>query len=157
MNSFFMEIFFVGFYCSALAFLLLLGMNISLLFFFVLGFAKHYLAYFLGIHDVYCNQGRACLQRNSTNSTNSTSSTSSTNIQKYKATNKHLFLESILEGLWFLIIGGVLMMSTGEKKHKKITLLFFVFIFLAGGFTHLLAEFVGIHTYFCGNNCLASE
>ena len=139
-----MEIFFVGFYCSALAFLLLLGMNISLLFFFILGFAKHYLAYFLGIHDVYCNQGRACLQRNSTN------------IQKYKATNKHLFLESILEGMWFLIIGS-LFMFTGEIKHKKITLLFFVFIFLAGGFTHLLAEFVGIHTYFCGNNCLASE
>jgi formate/nitrite transporter FocA (FNT family) len=143
-----METFFVGFYCSALAFLLLLGMNISLLFFFVLGFAKHYLGYLLGIHDVYCNQGRACLQRNST---------SSTNKQKYKATNKHLFLESILEGMWFLIIGSVLMMSTGEIKHKKNTLLFFVFIFLAGGFTHLLAEFVGIHTYFCGNNCLASE
>lgn len=148
MNSFFMEIFFVGFYCSALAFLLLLGMNISLLFFFVLGFAKHYLGYLLGIHDVYCNQGRACLQRNST---------TSTNIQKYKATNKHLFLESILEGMWFLIIGTLFMMSTREIKHKKNTLLFFVFIFLAGGFTHLLAEFVGIHTYFCGNNCLASE
>ena len=152
-----METFFVGFYCSALSFLLSLGMNISLLFFFVLGFAKHYLGYLLGIHDVYCNQGRACVKINSTNSTTSTSSTNSTKKQKYKATNKHLFLESILEGLWFLTIGGVLMMSTGEKKHKKNTLLFFVFIFLAGGFTHLLAEFVGIHDYFCENNCLASE
>lgn len=145
MNSFFMETFFVGFYCSALAFLLLLGMNISLLFFFVLGFAKHYLAYFLGIHDVYCNQGRACIQRNSTNK------------QKYKATNKHLFLESILEGIWFLIIGGLFMMFVGEKKHKKNTLLFFVFLFLAGGFTHLLAEFVGIHDYFCQQKCLLAK
>ena len=140
-----MEIFFVGFYCSVLAFLLLLGMNISLPFFFILGFAKHYLGYLLGIHNVYCNQGRACVKINSTNK------------QKYKAPNKHLFLESILEGIWFLIIGGLFIMFIGDKKHKKNTLLFFVFIFLAGGFTHLLAEFVGIHTYFCENNCLASE
>lgn len=129
MNSFFMETFFVGFYCSALAFLLLLGMNISLLFFFILGFSKHYLGYFLGIHEVYCNQGTACVKRNSTKSTTSTKK------QKYKATNKHLFLESILEGLWFLTIGGFFIFI-GDKKNKKNTLLFFVFLFLL----------VGLHT-----------
>jgi len=145
MNYFFIEVFLVGLYCAILAFFLSLSMNISLVFFFLLGFTKHILGFLLGIHDKYCSQGAACVEKREKRG------------GLYRALATHLVGESILEGFWFLILGAIFL-SICEKwgskngKYKENYMLFFVFVM--GGFTHILAEFFGIHDYFCEKNCL---
>lgn len=148
MNYFFIEVFLVGVYCTILAFFLSLSMNISLIFFFLLGFTKHILGFLLGFHDKYCNQGAACLEKREKRG------------GQYRALATHLLGESIIEGFWFLILGAIFL-SICEKwggiykkygTYKENYMLFFVFVM--GGFTHILAEVFGLHDYFCEKNCL---
>jgi hypothetical protein len=144
MNYFFTEVFLVGIYCAILAFFLSLLMNISLIFFFLLGFTKHILGFLLGIHDKYCTQGIACVEKREKRE------------GLYRASATNLVGESILEGLWFLILGAIFLSICekwrGNYRKYKENLLFFVFVM--GGFTHILAEVFGLHDYFCEKNCL---
>ena len=102
--------------------------NIYLLL-FIVGFCKHYLGYFLGLHHYYCKYGYACMKNKHT-------------------TNKSfvisLFLESILEGFYFILVGSILYMFFLEKE--KHHLLFFG---LLGFFIHIFSEIIGIHQIFC--------
>jgi len=103
--------------------------NPSYLFYFSIGFMKHLLGYFTGIHNYYCFYGYACKKQEREKQ------------QLQQLTNtKNLLLESILEGIWFLTC--ILLL---KSYISPIPLL----IFIIGSFTHILAEYVGVHHYFC--------
>lgn len=100
--------------------------NIYLLLFLV-GFCKHYLGYFLGLHDYYCKYGVACMKN------------------KYRTKKtfvNSLFLESILEGFYFVLMGSILYMFFSEKQN-------IIFFGILGFFIHVFSEIIGIHEYFC--------
>jgi hypothetical protein len=103
--------------------------NPSYLFYFSVGFMKHLLGYFTGIHNYYCFYGYACKNQEK---------------QPYPhphlSNTKNLLLESILEGVWFITC--ILLL---KSYISPVPLL----IFLIGSFTHILAEYVGVHHYFC--------
>ena len=91
---YFFEAIFVAFYITVL-YLLLLPLKIKniLIFFFLLGFMKHFLAYFLQIHSYYCNYGFQCNRHN-------------INHVPRMAVFDNVVSQSILEGLSFLLIGS---------------------------------------------------
>jgi hypothetical protein len=128
-----LEALFVGIYSAVLFRILffLIKNEYSLL--FTLGFLKHFLSYYVGIQSFFCNHGYACKILSH-----------SDNI--YIATDKNLFIESFLEGLWFLTVGTLIFNSIGKVKP-------FIVMFVIGFFTHLLSEKMKIHKYFCRHNC----
>ena len=128
-----LEALFVGIYSAVLFRILffLIKNEYSLL--FTLGFLKHFLSYYVGIQSFFCNHGYACKILSH-----------SDNI--YIATDKNLFIESFLEGLWFLTVGTLIFNSIGKVKP-------FIVMFVIGFFTHLLSEKMKIHKYFCKYNC----
>ena len=128
-----LEALFVGIYSAVLFRILffLIKNEYSLL--FTLGFFKHFLSYYVGIQSFFCNHGYACKILSH-----------SDNI--YIATDNNLFIESFLEGLWFLTVGTLIFNSIGKVKP-------FIVMFVIGFFTHLLSEKMKIHKYFCKYNC----
>ena len=64
----------------------------------------------------------------------------------YKSQKKFLFIESLLEGLWFLIAGTIVTSITSKSK-------WFGVIFALGFVTHVISEMLYIHDYFCSYNC----
>ena len=144
-----LESIFVGAY-SLIIFLILshfLQDYIKLL--FLTGIFKHFLGYFLQIHRYYCNHGYACKVSPSTH-VYSGILTARSNITL-------LVFESILEGFAFLVFGLLLrhvftqilgIYNIHNKKEENI-----IMIFLLGVSFHLVAEFTGIHTYFCKERC----
>lgn len=102
------------------------------LFLFVLGFFKHVLGYLLGIQDFYCRNGYACQ-----------------NIQHRKKvlTKKntdfylHKIVEALMEGFAFVIVGNLVSFFLVMDK--------FYVVFATGFLLHIIAEMLGIHTYFC--------
>jgi hypothetical protein len=128
-----LEALFVGIYSAVLFRILffLIKNEYSLL--FTLGFLKHFLSYYVGIQSFFCNHGYACKILSH-----------SDNI--YIATDNNLFIESFLEGLWFLTVGTLIFNSIGKVKP-------FIVMFVIGFFTHLLSEKMKIHKYFCKYNC----
>ena len=115
---------------------------------FTLGFLKHFLSYYLGFQTYYCNNGYACnaiLDKN----------------KKYVASGKFLDVESILEGLWFLVVGLVIFSVVHQahifkfiKNEKTIPS---DIIFLIGAATHLLVESLKLHEYFCKHRCVVKK
>jgi hypothetical protein len=97
-----------------------------LLLLFVLGFLKHGLGYLSGLESLYCNDGQACQHSFLT-----------------EAHSDHILSESILEGLVF-VLGGLLLYKVKSKV---------VAVFLLGLILHLVAEWTGLHTRFCQENC----
>jgi hypothetical protein len=95
---------------------------------FVIGFIKHYLANWIGIHDYYCSNGNACGRSNS----------------KYVATQLELIIESVGEGFLFLIFGALLMRI---QKNK------FIVYFMIGLILHLIFELIGFHRKICAYRC----
>lgn len=137
------ETIFVGVYTTIIYLLLLLfTKNISIsiiLLLFLLGFFKHFFGFYLGIHNYYCNNGKACnhiLQKNI----------------KYNSKSKLLFIESILEGIWFIIAGLFSFSLFNALKNKNNQV---IIIFGLASFTHILSEYFGIHNYFCKHNCIS--
>jgi|LakMenEpi03Aug12_release.lakeMendotaPanAssembly.Ray.scaffolds.fasta_scaffold1111074_1 hypothetical protein len=121
------ESIFVGFYCSIL-YIFISPFFSNNCFLFIFGFFKHFLANYLGIHKLYCNIGYAC--------------------KKYKKNDiddKYLIIDSILEGIFFIIIGNII-----GNIIKNIILRFFII----GIILHLLAELFLLHDFFCKNRCL---
>ena len=104
-----------------------------LLLLFVLGFLKHTLGYVSGLESLFCNYGQACKAIHP----------SSQNPLMKEAHTEILFLESVIEGLVFVMI-GLLFYPVTSKVY---------IVFLIGFFLHLIAEIGGIHTEFCEKNC----
>jgi hypothetical protein len=64
---------------------------------------------------------------------------------KSHTTKQILFGESILEGGVFIILGLLLKVFIENRV---------VLMFLLGFLLHMIAEFAGVHKYFCKNRCL---
>jgi hypothetical protein len=128
-----LESIFVGLYSAILFNILFFVIKNEYILLFTLGFLKHYLSYYVGIQTFFCNHGYACKKISHSNNT-------------YTATNNNLFIESLLEGLWFLTIGSIVFSFIGKVKP-------FIAMFFIGFFTHLLCEKIKIHKYFCRHNC----
>ena len=139
-----LESIFVGLYCSFIYFLFLQltmykvnNLYINLL---VVGFMKHLLGYYFGLHTYYCNNGEACLLENKNKN----------NKIKYKANTKELLLNSIKESFIFVLFGfGLSFILTNLDKRVNRYILFF----LLGFILHVESEFLGIHKIFCETNC----
>ena len=134
MKLLFLESIFVGLYSAILFNILFYVIKNEYALLFTLGFLKHYLSYYFGIQTFFCNHGYACKKISHSNNT-------------YIATNNNLFIESLLEALWFLTIGSIVFSSIGKVKP-------FIVMFFIGFFTHLLCEKIKIHKYFCRHNCI---
>ena len=77
------ESLFVGLYCLFL-YAILRNLNLNkYCFLFIFGFLKHYLSYYFGIHDYYCNCDNS----------------------KKISDTKYLLFDSILEGFLFIVVG----------------------------------------------------
>lgn len=100
--------------------------------FFITGFLKHFLAYYLGLHSWYCNNGYRCKIINN----------SDTNAKLNE--NKYIFIESIGEGILFLLVAMILNNVINNK---------YLIIFLIGFILHMIFELIGIHKYFCLVRC----
>ena len=99
----------------------------------ICGFFKHVLGYTLNIWTWYCNHGEACQTNKKSNPTN-----------KYKASNKRVLVESVVESILFLFIGSILQMFIKTE----------IAIFFILGFSlHVFGENLGIHAQFCRRTC----
>jgi hypothetical protein len=127
------EALFVGTYCLAIfAFLKQIAQPAGALFWFALGFIKHFLGYVAGLHTYYCQYGSACCGMKG---------------GVAKADSRYLLLDSIVEGLAFIFI-GYLITKTGYR---------YAAIFVAGALIHLLAELLQVHKFFCQHRCLPAR
>jgi len=129
-----LESVFVGIYTSIIYLLIYTIFhikNIKLLFFTV-GFFKHFLGYYLHLHNYYCNYGDACQNINSSNNDSN---------PIYKNSFDYLFYDSVLEGGIFLLISIFMDESTAYT------------FFMTGFFLHLLFELLGVHKHFCKEKC----
>jgi hypothetical protein len=128
MFSIYLEAVIVGIYCIVIYLPFVFIGNIYLRF-LLFGFFKHAFGYFY-IHDYFCNY------RN----------------KKYKThDHSYLIFESILEGIYFMVLGGLLFSFIYRDK-KPPLLSSLPIIFTLGFMTHLLAEWTGIHKLFL-NKC----
>jgi hypothetical protein len=129
-----LESLFVGIYTSIIYLLIHTIFhikNIKILFFTV-GFFKHFLGYYLHLHNYYCNYGDACLSVKSSNNESN---------PVYENSFEYLFYDSVLEGGIFLLISIFMNESTTFK------------FFMTGFFLHLLFELLGVHKHFCKEKC----
>jgi hypothetical protein len=123
----------VGLYCVIIYFFINMWVsNTFLNAFFITGFLKHFLAYYLGLHSWYCNNGYSCkiIYNSDTN----------TKLNE----NKYIFIESIGEGILFLLVAMILNNVITNK---------YLIIFLIGFILHITFELIGIHKYFCLVSC----
>lgn len=127
-----LEALLVGFFCVVL-YGGLQWMKPFLLLLFVLGFLKHSLGYVSGLESLFCNHGQACKEIHP----------STRNTIRKEAHTEILFLESLMEGLVF-VLGGLLFYGVTSKVY---------IVFLIGFFLHVIAELGGLHTQFCEKNC----
>jgi len=101
---------------------------------FILGFSKHFLSYYLSIQDYYCEHGEACMRTDDT--------------LTFIASHDGLLVESLIEGVVFMILGILMFSFVPFFRKRKIFSVFLISIAI-----HFLAEWVGFHTYFCKNKC----
>ena len=120
------ESLFVGIYVCVIFFFTsyVVSSNFVLLL-FVVGFLKHFLGYYLKIQDYYCN---SCVKGS-----------------KSQVSTRNLIIESILEGGVFIILGLLLKVFIESR---------WILMFLLGFLLHMIAEFTGVHKYFCKNRCV---
>lgn len=95
---------------------------------FIVGFLKHFLGYYLKIQDFYCD---TCVKGS-----------------KSQVTARNLFIESILEGVVFIMLGLLLGVFTKNRG---------VLMFLLGLLLHMIAEIAGVHKYFCKYRCVVQR
>jgi hypothetical protein len=134
------ESIFVALYSFSVAFLLSpILHNYTFLLFFT-GFFKHFFGYMLGIHAYYCKHGYLCNKIKYKQLLN----TQILNIQKTSNQLFQLIGESIIEGIIFVVFGKIISIFIRYKLFA---------IFIIGFILHILAEIVGIHSYFCSHRC----
>ncbi len=107
-NGLIYECFFIGFYVIFIYFLLWMllfsHMNMSIILqLFLIGFFKHYISYYNGIHNYYCNHN-------------------------LKKRNILIFIESLIEGIIFICLGSFLLLLF--KTNRFILCLFIIGFFL---------------------------
>ncbi len=124
-----LESLFVGVYTCVIYLCLsyIISSNFPLLL-FVVGFFKHFLGYYLKIQDYYCN---SCMKNS-----------------KSLVSVRDLIVESILEGGVFIILGLLLKVFIENR---------WILMFLLGFLLHVIAEYVGVHKYFCKNRCVVQR
>lgn len=104
----------------------------------IIGFFKHFFARFLGIHKAYCEYKRG------TNANPTVAFGRKVGVFKlfqYIFNKKNIVLESVCEGLVFLLLGLILIRAFNLKAH--------MLYFCIGFLLHLGAEIAGLHTAFC--------
>ena len=106
--------------------------NNTIITLFILGFIKHFFGYLLGLHTYYCKFGNQCIKYN-----------------KHSAIWHILIVESILEGIIFVMFGSFFGYTLSDNFQYNAS--FFMFL---GFFLHISAEIIGIHNQFCINNCI---
>jgi hypothetical protein len=101
---------------------------------FLTGFIKHFMGYFLQIHYYYCNYGYKCNKKKQS-------------VPLLNAKFKPVFIQSIMEGLLFVIINYIFFNVSSVWQYRCIV------IFLSSVLIHIIAEYTNVHSYFCKNNC----
>lgn len=116
---------------------------------FSIGFVKHFLGHYLSLDTYYCNYGDACVSDKSF-SINFHFDFDESRVVKKKSvtTTVNLVLESIGEGVLFLILGSIL--STVLKNR-------FLLYFSIGFILHTGFELIGVHKKFCQDRCALLE
>jgi hypothetical protein len=95
----------------------------------VIGFFKHYLSYYIGIHTLFCRYGESCKKYNT-----------------YKLKENHfLVYESFIEAILYLLVGSILYNSITNNP-------IYIF-FLIGFILHILFEHLYFHDKFCIERC----
>lgn len=127
----------VGLYtCLIYSLILPLQVSNKYFVFFIAGFTKHFCSYYLELHTYYCNNGYACKN-------------TATNTKKISnITLGELFIQSILEGFLFIMVGILLFWYVPVLRNNKL-LLFFMIGFLL----HIIFEILGLHKIFCKRQC----
>jgi len=127
------EAIFVGLYTTIIYIVLSFSFfnfkNIYMLLFLV-GFIKHLFGYIFNLHSYYCKYGNACINKTTSNST-----------------EINVVIESLFEGILFIVLGYLLLISSYLQKNKA-----FMF-FCIGLSLHILFELLGIHNIFCRERC----
>ena len=137
-----LESLFIGFYTALIyLFFKVFSIRNPYILLFIIGFFKHLLGSILNLHNYYCNYGYACISCKVPGSQPS--------IKKSNATFVEIFIETILEGLLFIFVGGFLFMFSILRKNKLIT------FFLLGFLLHSSFEILGIHKLYCQKRCIA--
>ena len=117
------EAIFIGFYTSVLSLFLYSKINIYINL-FCLGFFKHLLGYYTGLHKYYCiNNGK------------------NTNL-----ISNIIFKDSIYEGFCFIIIGIIII--------RLFNLNLFISTFFIGFTFHIIAEYIKLHSFFINHRCI---
>jgi hypothetical protein len=124
-----LEAIWVGVFCVVL-YVGIQRIKSFLLLLFMLGFLKHTFGYLSGLESLYCNYGQACLEAG--------------NSLRKEAYTDYILMESVIEGLVFVALGTLLYSILKNKVGV---------IFLLGFLLHMMAEWSGIHTTFCQENC----
>jgi len=117
------EAIFIGFYASCFA---IIPMKINLyLYLFIIGFLKHFLAYYLKIQDYYCF------------------------IKQQKKANKNYYIikDCIYEGICFIVLGNIIIKLFNLQDNL------FLALFLLGFSFHIIAEYIGLHNFFLKYRC----
>jgi hypothetical protein len=132
--NYILESIIVGVY-SSMIFLIISNFikNIYLLF-FLTGFIKHLFGYLLNIHTLYCNYGYACSNKDKNKDNN-----------KIAIYSNYLWIESIVEGLLYLLIGLLITKFISNKL---------IIVFIIGILLHLIFEKLKIHNIFCKTRCI---
>jgi hypothetical protein len=104
----------------------------------IVGFLKHYLGYYIGIHNLYCNYGDSSLKLHNNNT-------------NYISNNNFIYYYSFFDAFLYLIFGyifSILLFWYHNIKIKHIIIFFFIGIFI-----HILYEKLFIHYLFFMTNC----
>ena len=133
-----LEAFLVGIYSVIIYFLVSFFISSFTLSLLIVGFLKHYLGYYIGIHTLYCKYGEKCMQIHNNNT-------------NYISNNNYIRYFSFMELLFYLILGYIISIFffwINNPIIKNIIIFFFI------GFTiHILSEKYFIHNIFCSVNC----
>ena len=133
--NYIIEAILVGFYSVLIyIFINLLNLKNFFIVLFSCGFIKHFLAYIIGLHALYCKYGSACVSK-------ATNISEETDFIKNKY---NIIITSIGEGLLYLLVGSILHIICYNK---------YVIMFFIGFMLHIIFEILGMHKYFCINYC----
>jgi hypothetical protein len=106
---------------------------------YTFGFIKHEIGYYLTIESSYCEKTNVCEKL--------VKQIQSTWIDRFKVTFgflQNIWIENVGEGILFVLVGLPLFVFMENKL---------VAAFLTGILSDVVAEYSGIHKYFCKTSC----
>jgi len=137
--NFLVEAFFIGAYTSIIFWFSEKIVFDKYILLFTTGFFKHFLGWGLGLHTYYCQHGDACRKYISGPDTVRYFS------NKYIPKKLQIWVESIIEGVLFILVGIFFNKLIQTNKYNT--------IFMIGFALHVLFELFGFHDYFCRESC----